>query len=137
MTTVLNEFGEVTVPDAEADGAALWLPEAGVEDATGWSLKPEGFCKGTICVLIDDNKREALLRDGKVDIAGLWRHVGRPVVSAEGGDVWALGNGAEDMGQALMSLEAPNFTLPDLAGNLHSLSDYRGKKVFLSTWASW
>ena len=25
----------------------------------------------------------------------------------------------------------------DITGKLHSLSDFRGKKVFLSTWASW
>ena len=34
------------------------------------------------------------------------------------------------------SVEAPDFTLPDLDGNLHSLSDHRGKKVVLLTWAS-
>jgi peroxiredoxin Q/BCP len=33
-------------------------------------------------------------------------------------------------------VEAPDFTLPDLDGNLHSLSDYRGRKVVLLTWAS-
>ncbi|PYS58122.1 MAG: hypothetical protein DMF74_24460, partial [Acidobacteria bacterium] len=30
-----------------------------------------------------------------------------------------------------------NFTLPDLNGKLHSLADFRGKKVLLVTWASW
>jgi peroxiredoxin len=34
-------------------------------------------------------------------------------------------------------LEAPDFTLPDIDGQLHSLSDFLGKKVFLVTWASW
>ena len=32
---------------------------------------------------------------------------------------------------------APDFTLPDLEGRLHSLSEHRGKKVLLVTWASW
>jgi hypothetical protein len=40
-------------------------------------------------------------------------------------------------GQGLASLEAPNFTLPDMAGKTHSLVDFRGKKVLLVTWASW
>ncbi|NDG42002.1 MAG: TlpA family protein disulfide reductase, partial [Betaproteobacteria bacterium] len=39
--------------------------------------------------------------------------------------------------QALSTLEAPDFELPDLAGQTHRLSDYRGKKVLLATWASW
>ena len=31
----------------------------------------------------------------------------------------------------------PAFSLPDLDGKLHSLSAYRGRKVFLFCWASW
>ena len=33
--------------------------------------------------------------------------------------------------------EAPEFTLPDLEGRLHSLSDHRGVKVFLVAYGSW
>ena len=51
--------------------------------------------------------------------------------------VWMLGEAAADRGASLASLEAPDFTLPDITGKLHSLSDFRGKKVFLATWASW
>jgi thiol-disulfide isomerase/thioredoxin len=32
---------------------------------------------------------------------------------------------------------APEFSLPDLAGNRVSLQDYRGKVVLLSFWATW
>ena len=48
-----------------------------------------------------------------------------------------LGEAAADRSRKLESLEAPDFTLPDIEGKLHSLSDFRGKKVFLATWASW
>ncbi len=34
-------------------------------------------------------------------------------------------------------IEAPNFTLPDLAGKQVSLSDYKGKWVVLDFWGSW
>lgn len=34
-------------------------------------------------------------------------------------------------------VEAPDFTLTDQYGNTHSLSDYRGKVVFLNFWATW
>lgn len=37
----------------------------------------------------------------------------------------------------LASLEAPDFTLPDLDGRPHSLSDYRGQKILLAAYASW
>jgi peroxiredoxin len=32
---------------------------------------------------------------------------------------------------------APDVRLPDLDGNAHALSDYRGKKVLLYCWSSW
>jgi cytochrome c-type biogenesis protein len=37
----------------------------------------------------------------------------------------------------ISSLDAPDFTLPDANGKMHSLSDFKGKKVLLVTWASW
>ena len=33
--------------------------------------------------------------------------------------------------------EAPDFTVYDLEGNVHKLSDFRGKPVLLNFWASW
>lgn len=35
------------------------------------------------------------------------------------------------------TLAAPDFTLTDQYGNEHTLSDYRGKIVFLNFWATW
>jgi len=32
---------------------------------------------------------------------------------------------------------APDFALPDLSGQVHRLSDFRGKVVFLNVWATW
>lgn len=32
---------------------------------------------------------------------------------------------------------APDFTLPDLNGTNHTLSNYKGKVVFLNIWATW
>lgn len=31
----------------------------------------------------------------------------------------------------------PDFTLPDLTGKMHHLSDYRGKWVIVNYWATW
>ncbi|MBT3788257.1 MAG: redoxin domain-containing protein [Alphaproteobacteria bacterium] len=61
----------------------------------------------------------------------------KPLAHSADGDVWVLGEDAEDRTAGLTSLDAPDFALPDLDGKLHSLSDYRGKKVLLATWASW
>ena len=50
---------------------------------------------------------------------------------------WVLGTGARQRAAALTTLQAADFALPDLAGQMHHLSAYRGRKVFLATWASW
>jgi hypothetical protein len=76
-------------------------------------------------------------RDDSVDLAAFWRTLGHPVVSDKLGSVWVLDTAAESRVTALAGLDAPDFTLPDLAGVPHRLSELRGKKVFLATWASW
>ena len=35
------------------------------------------------------------------------------------------------------NLKIVNFTLPDIDGKLHSLSDYRGEWVIVNFWATW
>jgi len=82
-------------------------------------------------------REREFVRGSRVNVAALWRHLGRPVAHSERGHVWALGGSARDRAATLHSLEAPDFTLPDASGRPHSLSEYRGKKVFLVTWASW
>ncbi len=137
MVTVLTESGEWTVPEAEASGEALWLPAREAEEATGWVAKPQGLCKGEVCVPLPAGREQEFVRDARVNVAALWRHLGQPVARSERGDAWVLARSARDRAAALRSLEAPDFTLPDVSGRMHSLSDYRGKKVLLVTWASW
>jgi len=137
MVTVLTDSGEWTVGDAEASPAALWLPARAAEEATGWTAKPEGLCRGEVCVPVPRGREGEFVRGSRVNLIALWRHLGRAAVSSDAGDVWVLGPGAREGADALGSLTAPDFSLPDAAGRLHSLSDHRGKKVLLVTWASW
>lgn len=39
--------------------------------------------------------------------------------------------------QAALSSESVDFTLPDVDGQLHSLSDFRGEWVIVNFWATW
>lgn len=129
MAVVLTDSGEFQV--AATDG--LRVSPGDAEAITGWTLKPEGMCRDALCVPLNDEAR----RDGKVDVAAFWRTLGHPVVSDAHGETWVLGTAADSRTAALAGLEAPDFALPDLAGAQHRLSDLRGRKVFLTTWASW
>lgn len=137
VTVALTESGEFTLPEAAVSGEALWLVARDAEAVTGWVVKAEGLCKGEVCVPLPAGREQDFVRDARVNVAALWRHLGQPVVHCARGDVWVLGRSAQDRAAALASLEAPDFTLPDASGRLHSLADYRGKKVLLVTWASW
>jgi hypothetical protein len=137
MITVVTEEGEFALHEAEPAGDALWVSGRDAEAVTGFTRKPEGLCRGELCVPLPPGRERELVRDSRIDAAALWRRLGHPVVHSERGDVWVLGRSAADRAAALRSLLAPDFTLPDPAGRTHSLSDHRGKKVLLVTWASW
>lgn len=144
MITVLNEQREARLHSGTASGESLWLDRAAIEEATGWSWKPEGLCHEETCVPIPRAQAGQWLRkqpgqqDGQqLDIASMWRHMGNPVSHDRAGQTWVLGTGSGQRAQSLTTLQAPDFELPDASGQMHRLSDYRGKKVLLVTWASW
>ncbi len=137
MPTVLNEQTKTECPSGRAEGQNLWLSSADAEAATGWSLKPEGLCKGAICVPVPPARRADLVSGSEINVTGFWRHMGHPVAHDAAGETWVLGANAAARSSMLTSLEAPDFELPDLAGRMHSLAEQRGKKVLLATWASW
>lgn len=136
MITILHEQRETMVADARATMEALWLGRADIERATGWQWKPEGLCHEDTCVPLPRGAA-GLLQGDRLDLAAMWRHMGQPVVHDGEGSTWVLGTGAAQRADALASLQAPDFELPDLDGHVHRLSEYRGRKVFLATWASW
>ena len=129
MTVILSPTGEHKV--TATDG--LWMSAPDAAKVTGWTLKPEGMCLAERCVPLPANA----VKDKRVDVAAFWTKLGGPVVAAENGEVWALGAPADERNAALEGLTAPDFTLPDVDGKPRTLSQLRGKKVFLATWASW
>jgi hypothetical protein len=136
--TVLYKDRTTTAPGAASEGDGLWLPPAELRESSGWELKPEGACLDEVCVPLPPGREGEFVRDGgQFNLAALARLLGQPVVHDDAHGVWAFGESGDARRNTLASLEAPDFTLPDLEGRLHSLSDYRGKKVLLVSWASW
>ena len=137
MVTVIHGEHETEIDRARVVGDALWLSSADVEQATGWTLTPDGFCHDNACVPVPFGREREIVDGDAIDIAALWRHLGHPIVHDDRRRVWVLGTAAAERADSLRSLMAPDFTLPDLDGRRHRLADHRGKKVLLVTWASW
>lgn len=131
-TTLLYDERVTTLPAAEVKGEALWLTAADLRSATGWKLETEGLCRGDACVRVDAAWRDGA---GRIDLSAFARHMGQPITRDD--TVWAFGASVNTRHDALFSLDAPDFSLPDLDGVMHALSDYRGKKVFLHSWGSY
>lgn len=121
---------------ATLDGDRVGLTTEVLRDELGWSLEERGLCRGEQCVPV--RRRERLLGDdGTVDLREFAETLDRPLVIDVEERIAAIGRAAGERAERLTSLEAPDFTLPDLQGRPHSLSEHRGKKVLLVAWASW
>jgi hypothetical protein len=136
LNVVYGERASQSV-DAEVRGDALWIAAADFERVSGWALKPEGFCRGETCVPVPAARKGDFIAGNRYNLAALARMLGQPIVRADAQKVWCIGEAAAERKRALTSLQAPDFTLPDLSGTMHSLSQHRGKKVMLASWASW
>ena len=139
--TILYQEREYGAESAAPEGDNLWLSLAELETATGWELKPEGVCQGEICVPVPVARRQALIRDEPqartFNLSEFARLIQQPFAHDEKQAVWYFGRPGWEWRSRLESREAPDFSLPDLAGRTHRLSELRGKKVFLLFWASW
>ena len=119
----------------------LWITTSDLTRATRFVIKPQGVCRDELCFpLPRSRKAEFVSKKGATiwfNLSEFAKLIKQPIVVDQKNGIWYFGSRAAEQNGYLASLEAPNFTLPDLNGKLHSLTDYRGKKVLLVTWASW
>jgi hypothetical protein len=103
--------------------------------ATGWTLKAEGLCKGEVCVPVRD--ASAMSDGAAIDVVEFARVTGRNIVIDASRNMVAMGEQASSRAASMATLDAPNFTLPDINGNLISLSDFADRKKLILAWSSW
>jgi len=119
----------------------LWITTSDLTRATRFVIKPQGVCRDELCFPLPKNRKtEFVAKKGSTtwfNLSEFARLIKQPFVTDQKNGVWYFGARAAEQSGYLTSLAAPNFTLPDLNGKIHSLSDFRGKKVLLVTWASW
>jgi hypothetical protein len=121
---------DIAVLESDSVVAADALPEL-----LGWTFKAEGLCRGDECVIVPD--RDALGTDGKVDLTAVADLLDRPVAVDASAGLVAVGASRAPRRSAINDLRAPDFSLPDLDGTWHALSDHRSKKRLLVAFSSW
>ncbi len=110
----------------------LWhsptISKADFEAQTGWQFKPEGACKGEVCIPLSPAPGE------QIELAHSAEQMGMPLVADTEHALWALG--PESIGaKALVTAAAPPLTLPDVNGKPFDLASLRGQKVLVYAWA--
>ncbi len=151
VTGTARADGQVTIahPDrvVEVDGAlvepgALLVPAQGVERASGFALEEgAGLTQGGISVAATSDGPGAIVveRGGRsyVDLLALAAKLEQASVADPERRVFGFGPVPALRAGRLETAEAPDFALPDRTGKIVRLSDFRGKKVLILTWASW
>jgi peroxiredoxin len=133
-----DEVIELAQPSS---GDALWVSAAELRRMSGFELKPQGLCLAEICVPLRPDADPALVeRRGeelRVDAAELARRLRQPYARDDERRVWSFAPVPVTLRPFLDAARAPDFELQDRGGRTRRLSEFRGKKVVLVTWASW
>lgn len=132
---VLLHDSKVINAPLEHLGDSLLLLPADLQALLGWQVKDNTLCREDRCLPLSMHPQ--LLQGEKVDLVALAHLQQLPLAMDESQRVLSVGDSVEERADTLLAAQAPDFALPDASGKLHQLSDYRGKKILLITWASW
>ena len=129
------------VSDVLADPNDLWVTKTDLPRVNGFELKPEGACLDEICIPIKQSEDSDLYvnRQGQgwVNVTGLARIIQQPVVADYDTQTFSLGAIPVQRTSFVRDAIAPDFELSDWRGEKYRLSDFKGKKIMLLSWASW
>lgn len=138
--TIVYDDSATEVAAAREDAGQLWITASDLKRATRFEVKPQGVCRDELCFPLPKARQQEFVHKAPpvtwFNMTAFAQLVHQPVAHDAALATWYFGL-RSDQRQQLTSLEAPDFKLPDLHGNANRLSDFRGKKVLLVTWASW
>ena len=129
--TVLYNDSAVKLDRVRPDTKDLWVRAADLPRINEFVLKPQGACRADMCIPVAKE-----LKSGEwFNLTGFSRKLGQAYVADS--DVWSFGEIPVMRGSFYNSRIAPDFAVPDRTGKTVHLSDFRGRKVLVFTWASW
>jgi peroxiredoxin len=140
-TTVIHAGNVTTLSNTLPDANDLWVLTDDIPKVNGFVLKPEGMCRDDICIPLrqDEDSDLVLSRSGKkwFSLTQFARNLKQAFARDLETDTWSFGDIPLTRDRFLHAAMAPDFELKDRQGKSVKLSDFRGKKVMLVTWASW
>jgi hypothetical protein len=132
--TVLYDSRAVTLARIATDASGtLWVQKNDLLKINGFEIKPQGACRADICIPIP----RGMMRGDQFNLTAFATRVGQKFIADPAARVWSFGEIPVVQGAYLDSRIAPDVTVPDRQGKPVRLSQFRGKKVLLVTWASW
>jgi len=129
--TILYNDRTVKLDQIRPDPNDLWVRAADLPRINDFTLKPQGACRADMCIPIPKQ-----LHSGQwFNLSAFAQRVHQASIHDSG--VWSFGEIPIVRGDFYRSRIAPDFAVPDRKGRIVHLSDFRGKKVLVVTWASW
>lgn len=140
-TTVIQAGDATTLSKTLPDANDLWVVAADIPKINGFLLKPEGMCRDDICIPVrqDEDSDLFVQRNGDkwLSLTQFARNLKQAYARDVATDTWSFGEIPLTRDRFTHGAMAPDFELKDRQGKSVKLSDFRGKKVMLVTWASW
>ena len=140
-TTVLYQDRVITIEETLADPNDLWIRPSDLKRTNGFELKPEGACLEDLCVPVrQDADNDLWIRRQQkpwFNVTELARRLDQPYVFDPDNTIWSFGALPVQRTRFVKEGIALDFEIPDREGKPVRLSDFKGKKVLLLTWASW
>ncbi len=129
--TVLFGENAVALDKVRADPQNLWIQSKDLPRINEFEVKPQGACRADVCIPLSKT-----LKNGDwFNLTGFAHKIGETVVADQ--NIYSFGEIPVLRGGFYNSRIAPDFAVPDRKGKVVHLSDFRGKKTLVITWASW
>ena len=135
LGNVINSSGITSNVEVVANFGEFAISLNDFASVTGWQLKPEGLCFADKCVPVTDSS--ALTNSTHIDLVEFARVTNQNIVVDQKHKIAALGERADSRSEAMATLVAPDFRLPDIHGKQVSFSDFNRRKRLLLAWSSW
>ena len=135
LGNVINSNGITTNVEVVANFGEFAISLNDFASVTGWQLKPEGLCFADTCVPVTNSS--ALTNSTLIDLVEFARVTNQNIVVDRKHKIAALGDRADSRSEAMATLVAPDFRLPDIHGKQVSFSDFNRRKRLLLAWSSW